>query len=156
MSYRKCEPGCTCGLHTKGGTKCGPGCSCGRHKTQACQPECSCKRHVAYRSGIRTDNLPAVGYFMMGGHRYLTQQQGHPLASKKGQLAEHRKVLYDKIGVGPHPCHWCGKLLVWGGILGLNVDHLDGDKLNNDSENLVPSCCGCNRCGTMRKVRQHQ
>lgn len=75
----------------------------------------------------------------------LCNQYEHPL-SRGGQLEEHRKVLYDKIGPGPHYCHWdCGKLLEWGGIRGICSDHLDGDTLNNDPENLVPSCVVCNR-----------
>lgn len=84
------------------------------------------------------------GYFILHGHK------DHPLADKAGNLAEHRKVLYDKIGPGPHPCHWnaiskCGKLsMEWGGVGGICVDHLDDVKTNNDPLNLVPSCRGCN------------
>jgi hypothetical protein len=41
----------------------------------------------------------------------------------------------------------CGKAaLEWGGRGGnsIVVDHLDDDPLNNDPENLVPSCTQCN------------
>jgi hypothetical protein len=88
---------------------------------------------------------PAVGFVIWEGYRILTGQQDHPLAQKDGQLAEHRKVLYDKIGPGPHACHWgCGKRLEWGGWDGIHADHLDEDRLNNSPENLVPSCLKCN------------
>lgn len=88
---------------------------------------------------------PATGSYYQDGYRYLTGQQDHPLASSSDCVAEHRVVLYEKIGPGPHPCHWCGGLLGWGGKSGINVDHLDNDKLNNDPDNLVPSCGNCNR-----------
>jgi hypothetical protein len=94
------------------------------------------------------DNQLATGFFIDGaGYRILTGQQEHPLAQDNHQLGEHRAVLYDKIGTGLHLCHWqCGTLLTWGEGQndGIHVDHLDGDRLNNDPENLVPACWLCN------------
>lgn len=55
---------------------------------------------------------------------------------------EHRIILRAVIGDEPHPCHWCNRMLTWG--VDLHVDHVDGDKLNNDPHNLVPSCQPCN------------
>lgn len=86
------------------------------------------------------------------GNGYITAQgyvlvglSGHPLARAKGQVYLHRVVLYDAIGTGPHPCHWCGCLVDWNGDPALlAVDHVDGDRLNNVRENLVPSCTRCN------------
>lgn len=74
---------------------------------------------------------------------------GHPLAGKDGYVKEHRAALYAKIGPGKHPCHWCGKEVEWlpgNGMKGkaLIADHLDENFLNNDPENLVPSCSVCN------------
>lgn len=88
----------------------------------------------------------AKGYtYNKDGYRCLTGMQSHPLANS-GLLLEHRKVLWDKIGPGPHACHWgCGRVLDWGGQAGLHGDHVDGDKLNNTAENIVPSCLSCNR-----------
>lgn len=61
------------------------------------------------------DKQPPVGHYIdKDGYRWLTMQQGHPLAGGSGGLAEHRKVLYEKIGPGEHSCHWCGKSLGWG------------------------------------------
>lgn len=83
------------------------------------------------------------GFYISGGYRKLTGQWDHPLAIADGTVFEHRKVLYDKIGPGPHMCHWrCGRMLSWDGgpQLGICVDHLDNNRLNNDPENLVPSC----------------
>lgn len=68
----------------------------------------------------------------------------------EGQLAEHRLVLWEKLGCKSldceHECHWsCGKTLTWSdGRLGIQADHLDGDTLNNNPENLVVSCVRCN------------
>ena len=78
------------------------------------------------------------------GYILLTGQYEHPLASEGGGLAEHRKVLYDKIGPGTHPCHWCDVELEWGGHEGINTDHVNWDKQDNRPENLVPSCRVCN------------
>jgi hypothetical protein len=80
----------------------------------------------------------------------LSGQQGHPLAGPTGNLFEHRKVLYDAIGPGPHPCHWnplshCeNTALEWGGLHGINVDHLNDTPDDNRLENLVVSCLRCN------------
>lgn len=98
----------------------------------------------ADRRGLRYGQ-EAAGSFVALGYRNLTTQYGHPLANSSGVVSEHRRALYDKIGPGLHPCHWgCGKVLEWGGILGICVDHLDDDKVNNDPDNLVPSCLVCN------------
>lgn len=61
-----------------------------------------------------------------------------------------RVRLYDKIGPGVHPCHWCETPIEW--IIGIGVrdpdallvDHLDHDPTNDDPDNLVPSCNSCN------------
>jgi hypothetical protein len=75
--------------------------------------------------------------------------RNHPLTSKCGTVAIHRKTLYDKIGPGIHVCHWCNTEVEW--MHGrpsqpryLVTDHLDDDSGNNAPENLVPSCCACN------------
>lgn len=70
---------------------------------------------------------------------------GHPLADNTGRLLLHRYVLFEKIGYGPHLCHWCSTPVNWGRARGtLQPDHVDGDGLNNDPANLVPSCPPCN------------
>jgi hypothetical protein len=73
---------------------------------------------------------------------------GHPLAGKSRVMLLHRKLLFDRIGPGSHPCHWCGEPVEWRvgrpTIGSLVVDHVDHDKLNNAPENLVPSCNPCN------------
>jgi endogenous inhibitor of DNA gyrase (YacG/DUF329 family) len=75
----------------------------------------------------------------------------HPLAGERGYIAEHRAVLYEKIGSGEHPCHWCGKNVRWTrrlkgtGHAGMLVaDHVNSDEHDNRPENLVPACQGCN------------
>ena len=81
-------------------------------------------------------------------YRYI-YLPNHPLANDRGYIYEHRAVLYDKIGPGPHPCHHCGKTLSWGGIHGIHVDHLNDIPSDNRPGNLVPSCQKCNK----RKTR---
>ncbi len=74
----------------------------------------------------------------------------HPLADADGSVLIHRAVLYEKIGPGPHRCHWCDIEVRWvvrhhgsrDGVL--FVDHVDSDSLNNAPDNLVPSCHACN------------
>ena len=66
---------------------------------------------------------------------------------KNGKVWEHRAVLFDAIGYGPHPCHWCQHPVDWQAEHrpdALHVDHLDGVGDNNDLANLVPSCPTCN------------
>lgn len=94
----------------------------------------------------RRAGRPAAGRFIdRSGYVRLTMEDEHPLASRVGHLLEARKVLYDKIGPGSHLCHWgCGRLLEWGGSTGICADHVDGNRINNDPENIVPSCNPCN------------
>lgn len=76
----------------------------------------------------------------------------HPLAMNNGRVAVHRLNLYEKIGPGEHPCHWCGRVVEWqakGSRQSRNQrtlisDHVDGKSTNNHPDNLVPSCHGCN------------
>lgn len=81
------------------------------------------------------------------GYR-LVKAAGHPMANAGGWALEHRVVLFDAIGVGPHPCHWqCGRELTWRNpnpAWELLSDHLDDNRLNNTDENLVPACRHCN------------
>lgn len=81
------------------------------------------------------------------GYRILTGQWDHPIMVGHGEIKEHRKVLYDAIGPGPHECYWCGREVRWSADHQRDricVDHSDGDKLNNSIENLLPSCVKCN------------
>lgn len=84
-----------------------------------------------------------------GGSGYWTvKRPDHPLARKNGDVAEHRLALYDVIGEGPHPCHWCSRTVEWKGRPALVVDHIDGDIDRNAADNLVPSCHPCNSTRT--------
>lgn len=88
------------------------------------------------------------------------KKPNHPLANKQGRVYQHRFVLYETIGAGSHPCHWCGRDLHWGRSYpphpdALTADHLDGVKTNNDPTNLVPSCPSCNTSRANRGNPQH-
>lgn len=91
------------------------------------------------RDPLGSGHVNEYGYRIIKAH-------GHPVATSQGKAYEHRVVLYEKLGQGPHPCHWCGKRMPWkgGAAVAINVDHLDGDRLNNSPDNLVASCLDCN------------
>lgn len=123
-----------------------------------------CKNHRGYSSGIcnacytrlkRTGTLERrrFVYRCVTTNGYIKASAvDHPLATR-GYVYEHRMILFDAIGNGPHPCYWCTAPVQW--IKGacskgaLVVDHLDGDKQNNALGNLVPAC---NRCNANRGV----
>jgi hypothetical protein len=74
----------------------------------------------------------------------------HPLAASSGQIYKQRYDLYERIGPGKHPCHWCGRLLEWrtgedarkaGAITVARLDPARG----SEPSNLVPSCLSCNQ-----------
>lgn len=151
---RKCDPGCECNRHNreiikinvarrqaKGSYSHPIGCTCGVHSEES-----AIKRSIS-RRGKRTNEIPAVGRYISKGYVVLTGLQDYVLSDKNGHLTEHRKVLFDSIGLGDHPCHWCGKLVNWQTEdfnYKLHVDHLNEDKIDNRIENLVPSCFVCN------------
>jgi hypothetical protein len=93
------------------------------------------------------------------------RKNGHPLISPgnvASTIAVCRFILYEKIGPGIHPCHWCGKLLTWGGRgpTSIQTDHIDAVKSHNDPSNLVAACKRCNnmrtRTGINRPVGDHE
>lgn len=89
---------------------------------------------------------PVREWISPDGYR-LVRNPDHPLANRWGYVPEHRAVLFDAIGDGPHPCNWCGRTLAWRDkriSYKINVDHVDTDRLNNDRANLVPACMECN------------
>lgn len=88
--------------------------------------------------------------------RRMVYKPMHPLAIR-GYLLEARMVLYDTIGPGFHPCHWCQTMVQWlpghGPRKGaLVVDHIDWNPHNNATSNLVPSCQSCNGKRTRRQT----
>lgn len=149
-----------------------------RHATAKTRPLCvvpGCQNlRGGYRSGIcnscyyrlkRTRSLDkrAWKYRALSSHGYVAlYKREHPLATASGFVYEHRQVLYDAIGSGPHACRWCGTPVDW--IKGrcirgaLVPDHIDGVKTNNALDNLVPACNSCNvaRGLFMAWVRRHQ
>lgn len=107
-----------------------------------------CRSH--YLSLVRVKAEPRAKASRMTPAGYLlVDARNHPLANGDGYAYEHRLVLYERIGPGWHPCHWCATPITWDvrrtGEAGcLTVDHLDTGRSNNVSENLVPSCIQCN------------
>lgn len=110
---------------------------------------CPMHYHRQYRHGSveRVATTSDISVSLGRRYRHMSVPVGHPLRDKSGRAYAHRVVLFDEIGPGPHPCHWCGDLVDWvpkGQPDCLQVDHLDGDGANNQPSNLVPSCGGCN------------
>lgn len=87
-----------------------------------------------------------VAYDRGDGYRRVYAPR-HPLAAKDGRVLEHRKVLYDQLGPGPHPCARCGRSLEWTQI---DVDHINADPSDNRPENLQVCCAKCNRITLVR------
>jgi hypothetical protein len=83
-------------------------------------------------------------------YRRMRYLPSHPLAGRTGLVSDARRILYDRIGPGWHPCHWCGCKVRWvvgargGGANALVADHVDSDPLNDAPGNIVPACVTCN------------
>lgn len=87
-----------------------------------------------------------------GGY-VMVNKPDHPLSTSNGYVSEHRMVMYDHHGKGPHPCYWCGKVLEWKRIC---IDHLNEKKDDNRLDNLVLSCRRCNEArGSIVPFMQH-
>lgn len=108
-----------------------------------------CKKHLT-RWTRHGDPLAIYPNARYPDRRYRrVKRLGHPLAGKDGGVALHRLVLYEAIGPGEHPCHWCSTLVDWSkrypaDQAALVVDHLDWNRANNQLANLVASCPPCN------------
>ena len=94
-------------------------------------------------------------------YRYIRLEKDHPLGKASQSIPEHRMLLYQKIGPGQHPCHYCGTNITWvllprgkprrdaGAII---TDHLNRDSKDNRPDNLVPSCVNCNNHNTSARI----
>lgn len=81
----------------------------------------------------------------------------HPLSGVGKTILEHRLIMWDHIGRGPHQCHRCGVGVSWfldkdPGCKPLVIDHIDRDSKNNHIENLAVSCQRCNIMNSTRII----
>lgn len=103
------------------------------------------------------EGLESKRTWIKDGKYQMVHWPDHPISPKSGDVPVHRVVLYDAIGPGAHECHWCGWEVSWDApiyvttdgkkrrnALRLEVDHLSGDRLNNDPDALAPTCSWCN------------
>lgn len=93
--------------------------------------------------------------------RRMVNAPGHPLAFKGRYIPAARLILWEKIGPGEHPCHYCGTIVAWlpGAATAagaLVADHKDRDGMNDDPDNLVPACQTCNIFNSERVVRDDE
>lgn len=114
---------------------------CGKNAKYVGDPLCYAHYSRLRRHGSTESKRGSVRYKHSGGYA-LVKVPDHPLARRTGWAYEHRAVLYDAIGEGPHRCHWCSQKLDWSDIV---VDHLNERKDDNSLGNLVVSCSFCNR-----------
>lgn len=102
---------------------------------------------VRANAPLKTVRPNGAGSYTTAGY-VKTYDRDHPIAPPDGVIKVHRKVLYNAIGPGEHPCFWCGIAVSWDISSpkpgALEVDHLNGVKHDNRRENLVPSCKRCN------------
>jgi hypothetical protein len=109
-----------------------------------------CKKHYHrwYRHGSVDKVAAGVHTQAHVGAYVMTTRTGHPLARAGGRVYVHRMVLFDTIGPGVHPCHWCTRPVTWDQGKGepdqLHLDHLNANRSDNRPENLAPSCRDCN------------
>lgn len=115
---------------------------CGKPANRVGAGVCEACYYMIRRTG-KTFKQPRGTYRKITDHGYVTLLEAkHPMSGSNGVVYEHRMVLYDAKGPGPHLCHWCGQLLGWKEIV---VDHLNENKQDNRLENLVVACSPCNR-----------
>lgn len=106
---------------------------------------CAMHRKRYYRNGSTQTTKP-IGQPYRKSTGYLgVWVPGHEMAGHDGKALHHRVVLFDALGLGPHQCHWCSKVINW--RRGLHVDHVNTIRHDNRAENLVPAC---HRCNTQR------
>jgi hypothetical protein len=121
---------------------------CDKPRRSAGADWCKMHYHRWYRHGSTDKVATASPITASLGRRYRTiGAKGHPMAMANGRAYEHRVVLYDAIGPGPHACHWCSAEVDWltkGDPANLLPDHVNGDGADNRIANLVPSCMTCN------------
>lgn len=74
-------------------------------------------------------------------YKQYVWRHGHALASNTGKVRKSRYILYEKLKGVAGLCHWCDISLTWKTLC---ADHLDSNIMNDEPDNLVGSCRGCN------------
>jgi hypothetical protein len=98
--------------------------------------------------GVWTRDTSCVWRKLDSRGYWLERCPAHPLARRDAWVLAGRRVLWDLLGDGWHPCHGCGEPVSWGEtewVERLHVVRLDGRNGNDDVSNLVAACGPCSR-----------
>jgi len=118
--------------------------------------EMICQMHYFRRMrnghfGLKQSKYQRLGYHEhSNGYRVLIIP-GHPLSSSRGEVYEHRSVVFKRHGWGLPPCEICGAESDWN-TRKTHIDHIDEDRANNRPENLRVLC---NYCNVSRTKKSH-
>lgn len=98
-------------------------------------------------------------YRSSNGYCMIKVGTDHVLARKSScWIAEHRVLMWDVHGYGPHFCAHCGTHVNWlcKAPDRLVIDHVDENKANNSISNLAISCHSCNLRMHSRRMSQRK
>ena len=106
--------------------------------SSACRDSYKKLRDRLLKLNISTDHFQAKS--IIGDKMTFNEYAGRE-GPKKGTLLR-KKILEE--GLLPYKCNICSQLPKWNGkVLVLQVDHIDGNRTNNNIENLRFLCPNC-------------
>lgn len=110
--------------------------------------EMICQMHYFRRMrnghfGLKQSKYQRLGYSEHSNGYRILRIPDHPLAHARGDVYEHRAVVFDKYGWDLPPCEMCGAESDLS-TRKTHIDHIDENRANNDPSNLRILCNPCN------------